>query len=146
VAAVGVCKGGVFGTYEVSCLGEVIVQNWYFVRLDRLCVPRNYELRLRLIFEVHDLHSVGHIEVARTLFKLLDRLWWKRIRQNVEDFCECCVVCRRSKIQHKMATTLYHVHFPSRPWHTDVLDFLTHSLDSNGFDNVLTVVDHLTRI
>ena len=32
---------------------------WYFWRLDRLCVPRNFELRLRLITELHESSSVG---------------------------------------------------------------------------------------
>jgi hypothetical protein len=71
----------------------------YFWRLDRMCVPRNSYLRLRLIFEVHDIQSLGHIGAAGTLAKALDRLSWKRIRQDVKDvFCERCIVCRRAKI------------------------------------------------
>jgi hypothetical protein len=71
----------------------------HFWRLDRLCVPRNYELRLRLITKLHDISSVGHIGVASTLSKALDRFWWKRIRHDMKEFCERCVVCPRAKIQ-----------------------------------------------
>jgi hypothetical protein len=39
----------------------------YFWRLDRVCVPRNFELRLRLFSELHDCSSVGHKGVAYTL-------------------------------------------------------------------------------
>jgi hypothetical protein len=35
---------------------------------------------------------------------------------------------------------------PSRPWHTVGLDYLTHLPESNGFNRVLIVVDHLTRM
>jgi hypothetical protein len=45
-----------------------------------------------------------------------------------------------------MAATLYPLPFPPRPWHTVGLDYLTHLLESDGFNNVLIVVDHLTRM
>jgi hypothetical protein len=76
----------------------------YFWRLDRLCIPRNFELRLRVITWLHKSSFLefivsGHKGVASTLAKALDRFWWKRVRQNVKDFCERCVVCRRAKIR-----------------------------------------------
>jgi hypothetical protein len=45
-----------------------------------------------------------------------------------------------------MAATLYTLHVPPIPWDTVGLDYLTHVSVSNGFDNVLIVVDHLTRM
>jgi hypothetical protein len=35
---------------------------------------------------------------------------------------------------------------PPRPWHTVGLGCLTHLPESNGFNSVLIVVDHLTRM
>jgi hypothetical protein len=84
--------------------------------------------------------------VASTLAKALDRFGWKRLRQDVKDFCERCVVCRRAKIQpQQMAATLYPLHVPPRPWHTSGLECLTHLLESTCFHIVLIVVYHLTR-
>jgi hypothetical protein len=114
----------------------------YFWRLDRLCIPRNSELRLRLITEMHESSSARHKAVASTLAKALDIFWWKRIRQDVKDFCERRVVCRRAKIQPHMAATLYYpLHVPPIPWHTLGLDYLTHVPQSNGFKRVLIVVE-----
>jgi transposase InsO family protein len=45
-----------------------------------------------------------------------------------------------------MAATLYPLHVPPRPWHTVGLDYLAHLFESNGFNSVLIVVDHLTRM
>jgi hypothetical protein len=112
-----------------------------FWRLDRLCFPRKSELRLRVITKLHEGSSAGQRGVASTLAKALDRFWWKRIRQDVKDLCERCVVCRRAKIQAQMAATLYPL-----PWHTVGLDCWTHLPESNGFNIVLIVVDHLTRM
>jgi hypothetical protein len=45
-----------------------------------------------------------------------------------------------------MAATLYLLLVPPRPWHIVGLDYFTHLHVSNGFDSVLTVVDHMTRM
>jgi hypothetical protein len=44
-----------------------------------------------------------------------------------------------------MAATLYPLPVSPRMWHTIGLDYLKHLPVSNGFDNVLVEVDHLTR-
>jgi hypothetical protein len=49
--------------------------------MDRLCIPQNSELRLRLITELHASSSSGRIGVASTLAKALDRFWWRRLRR-----------------------------------------------------------------
>jgi hypothetical protein len=61
-------------------------------------------------------------------------------------FCYRCVLCRRAKTQPHMAATLFPLHVPPIPWHRVGLDYLTHLPESNGFSNVLIVVDHLTRM
>jgi hypothetical protein len=76
---------------------------WYFWRLDRLCVPRNFELRLRLITELHDISSVGHKGVASTLAKTLyilvemnsqrrERFLWavRRVSRNKNSITDGC--------------------------------------------------------
>jgi hypothetical protein len=47
----------------------------YFWYLGRLCIPRDSELRLRLITKPHESSPAGHIGLASTLTKALDRLW-----------------------------------------------------------------------
>jgi hypothetical protein len=95
----------------------------YLWLLDRLCILRNSELRLRLITEMYDSSSVGHRGVASNLAEALDRFWWKRIRQDMKHFCERCVVCRRAKSQPHMAAALYPLHVLPRPWHTVSHDY-----------------------
>jgi hypothetical protein len=125
---------------------RIKARDGYFWRLDRHCIPQNSELRLRLIIELHESSSAGHRGVASTHAKALDRFWWKRIRLDVKDFCERCVVCRRVKIRPQMAATFYPLLVPPMPWHTFGFDYLTHLPKSNGFNIVLIVVDHLTRM
>jgi hypothetical protein len=70
----------------------------------------------------------------------------RRVRQDVKDFCERYVVCWRAKIQPHMAATLHPLHVPPKPWLIDGRDYLTYLPMSDGFDNVLIVVDNLTRV
>jgi hypothetical protein len=58
----------------------------YFWSLDRICIPRNIELRLRLISKFRDNASARHKGVARTLTKALDIFLWRRIRQDAKYF------------------------------------------------------------
>jgi hypothetical protein len=44
-----------------------------FWRLNRLCIPQNSELRLRLITELHESSSTSHRGAASTLAEALDR-------------------------------------------------------------------------
>jgi hypothetical protein len=70
-------------------------------------------------------------EIRRLTQEEVDRFLWKRIRQDVKDICERCVVCRQAKIQPQMVASLYTLHVPPIPWHTVGLDYLTHLLESN---------------
>jgi hypothetical protein len=56
---------------------RIEARDGHFWRLDRLCIPQNSELRLRLITEMHASSSAGHRGVASILAKALDRFWWK---------------------------------------------------------------------
>jgi hypothetical protein len=62
-----------------------------------MCVPRNSQLRLILISSLHESRPARHKGVDGTFAKALDKFMWKRIRQDVKDFCERYVVCRRVK-------------------------------------------------
>jgi hypothetical protein len=86
------------------------------------CPARNYELRLRLIFELHDNQLADYIGVVGILAYALDKFWWKEICQDVKDFCERCVVCRRAKIEPQMAATLNPLPSPPGPWHIVGID------------------------
>jgi hypothetical protein len=101
-----------------------------------------YELRLRLIFGLHESGLACHKGITSTLSKALNRLWWKQISQDVKDFCERCVVYRRAKTYPQMVAALDPLHVLPRSWHIVGLYYLTHLHVSDGFDIVLIVDDH----
>jgi hypothetical protein len=63
-------------------------------------------MKHKLLFELNDSDSAGHYGYLSTLPKASfygDKVWWRRIRQDVNDYCHRCVVCRRAKERPQMA-------------------------------------------
>jgi hypothetical protein len=81
---------------------RISTRDGYFWRLDRLCVPPNFELRLRLIYELHDSGSTCHKRVGGSLAKVIEKFWWKQIRQDVKHFYERFVVSRQAQRFNRM--------------------------------------------
>jgi hypothetical protein len=82
-----------------------------FSRLNRLCIPRNSELRLRLITELHDSSSAGHKKDGSTLAKALDIFWWKRIRQYVKGFVSAASYVDEQRFNHILLRLFTHCMF-----------------------------------
>jgi hypothetical protein len=99
-----------------------------------------------ILFESHDNAYVGHRGYASTLANTVNRLWWRRIRHDANDYCYICVVSRRVKERAQIVASLDPLHVPTRPWYNVGLDFLTRLHVDAGFDSALVVVDHSTRM
>ena len=146
---------------------------------DRIYVPE--ALRTKIIEQHHDDPMAGHFGVQKTLELLARRYYWplasetKRILQEVgdpegdesikdlsqypkgmrpmvEDYCQRCAICKRSKApRHKPYGTLSSLPIPEYKWSDLTLDFiegLPPSRDWNGavYNAILVVVDRLTKM
>jgi hypothetical protein len=90
---------------------RIEAKDGYFWRLDRLCIPRNSGFRLRSIIELHESSSAGHIGVASTLAKALDRFWWKRLRQDVNCFLSVASYVDEQRFDRKWLRLFTHCMF-----------------------------------
>jgi hypothetical protein len=68
-----------------------------------LCIANNLVLKYKLLFELRDNGFAGHRSYASTQAKALDRFWWRRLRQDVNENCDRYVVCRRAKARRHTA-------------------------------------------
>jgi hypothetical protein len=62
---------------EWTKANRIEAKDGYFWRLNRLCVPRNSDLRMILITKLHDNSFDGHGGVTSTLAEALNIFWWK---------------------------------------------------------------------
>lgn len=122
---------------------------WYFK--DRICVPQNRHLRLRILQEYHDSPSAGHPGYHKTLNAVAQHYWWPHMTRSVRSFVSSCATCQRIKPSSRRSPGLLQPHaIPERPWShisTDLITDLPPSLchDSLTYDSIITFVCMLTK-
>jgi hypothetical protein len=65
--------------------GQIVAKDGCFWKDTRLCIPNDQVLKHKLLFKLHDIGSPCHRGYASTRTKAIDRFWWRRIRQDVND-------------------------------------------------------------
>ena len=65
---------------------------------DRIIVPKT--LFLEIISQYHDIPSVGHCGINRTVCMLKRRYRFDHMRQRVRRYCRTCIPCQQAKARH----------------------------------------------
>jgi hypothetical protein len=113
---------------------------------DKIYVPDADNLRLRVLQYKHDHILSGHFGQNKTLELVRREYSWPNLRSFVLDFVKSCTTCKRNKSQrHKPYGFLKQLPIPARPWHSISMDFIEQLPESNGFTDILVVVDRLTK-
>ena len=110
----------------------------------RLVVPTS--LRQRILRECHDVPSVGHVGIRRTL-ELLERSYhWKGMRGDATSYVRTCPTCQMVKADNrKKAGPLQPIPPPERKWSHVTTDLVTDLPDSEGYTAIAVFVDRLTK-
>ncbi len=114
---------------------------------DRIAVPSDDEVKLRILQSKHDHTTAGHPGTHKT-FDLVKRDYaWKGMKKYVTDYVHGCLTCARSKsLRHKKYGLLQPLPIPERPWASISMDFIEQLPESDGYDSILVVVDRLTKM
>ena len=93
---------------------------------DRLVIPRDSDLRVLILTELHDSASAGHTGVASTFDKLSTRVYWGGMREDVRAYVTSCDSCQRNKVeQRRPAGLLRPPPIPGEPGYALNMDFVT---------------------
>lgn len=112
----------------------------------RVIVPDVNCLRTHLIREVHDQISTAHPGRDKTYRLLRDRYYWRGMLADVDQYVRNCHPCRRAlSPRDKTPGLLQALPIPDRPWQHISMDFVSFNKDKHGYDNVLVVVDRLSK-
>ena len=111
-------------------------------------VPDDLELRRRLIHEVHDTPTGGHMGLAKTMARLTSTCWWPRMKTMIADYVRGCVTCAATKPSlEKPAGTLRPLPIPEKPWRVISVDFVGPlPRTPDYFNHILVVVDKFSRM
>jgi hypothetical protein len=118
----------------------------YVTRHGKLIVPDTDNLRTKLLEDVHTRLPTGHPGRNKTRRLVSEQYWWKGISADVDRYVANCTVCRSSKTPRDKTPGLLHpLPVPLRTWQNIVVDFKDMPKDRSGYDNVLVVVDSLSK-
>ncbi|XP_019432645.1 PREDICTED: uncharacterized protein LOC109339632, partial [Lupinus angustifolius] len=120
--------------------------NEFLFKEKQLCVPKS-SIRDVLVRESREGGLMGHFGVQKTLDMLKEHFYWPRMKQDVQNFCEKCITCKKSKsriMPHGLYTPLT---VPDSPWMDISMDFvLGLPKTKKGNDSVFVVVDRFSKM
>jgi len=118
---------------------------------DRLLVPEDEKLRLRLLQLSHDTPIAGHPGRVKTYEILSRHYYWPGMIKTVARFVRNCHLCSRVKVsREKYQGALKSLDVPNRRWKDIAMDFIvaepeSKDLNENSATNILIVVDRLSK-
>lgn len=134
---------GEFPQYQYHSNRLLYFKDWN--RNLRLCIPS--ELQLNLICEVHDSVSEAvHSSYAKTYNQIASVYYWPKMSRDIKKCTESCDICQKSKPHHHAPIGLLQlIPIPSQPFEVVSMDFIPELPTSEGYNNILVIVDKLTK-
>jgi RNase H-like domain found in reverse transcriptase/Integrase zinc binding domain/Chromo (CHRromatin Organisation MOdifier) domain len=108
-------------------------------------IPQNQELRRHLLQKYHDHPTAGHPGEIETYNGISEHYWWPGMRTFVKNYVKGCADCQQFKINRQPAKPSYSpIPGPTstRPFANCSMDLITDLPPVNGYDCILSVVDH----
>ena len=111
----------------------------------RLCVPE--ELRLEIMKDIHDgVTESAHAGYHRCYNRIAGTYYWPRMSRDIKRYVSTCDICQKAKPRrHAPVGLLRPIPIPTRPFEVISMDFIPELPLSDGYDNVLVIVDKLTK-
>jgi len=111
-------------------------------------VPDDLELQRRLIHEVHDTPTGGHMGLQKTLRRLWNICWWPGMKSRIADYVHGCTACAATKTSNQKPAGLLHpLPIPGKPWQHIGIDFVGPlPMTSDFFNSVLVVTDKFSKM
>jgi hypothetical protein len=113
----------------------------------RTMEPEEYseETKQSILRLHHDSFVGGHLGRDQTYRSVAQAHKWTGMRDWITEYVKGCTTCQQNKpITHPKKTPLYRIPVPpdAMPFQVIALDLITQLLHCDGFDAILTVVDH----
>jgi hypothetical protein len=111
----------------------------------KIAVPPDDTLKKEILRRFHDLEIRGHPGRDSTTTTICRHFWWPNMNEWIAQYVRGCAKCQQGKnLTRRTKVPLYRI-----PTLTDVLPFQIVAMDlitqlptSNGYDAILTIVDH----
>ncbi|WVZ89976.1 hypothetical protein U9M48_036321 [Paspalum notatum var. saurae] len=114
---------------------------------NRLVVPKDMELRKRILDEAHTSMFTMHPGSNKMYQDLKRKFWWTRMKREIAKYVSECDVCQKIKAdQLKPAGMLQPLALPAWKWEDIHMDFIVGlPRTQKGYDSIWVIIDHLTK-
>ncbi|WVZ75943.1 hypothetical protein U9M48_023955 [Paspalum notatum var. saurae] len=114
---------------------------------NRLVVPKNIELRKKILDESHTSMFTIHPGSNKMYQDLKQKFWWTHMKREIAKYVSECNVCQRVKADYlKPAGMLQPLAVPAWMWKDVHMDFIIGlSRTQKGYDSIWVIIDRLTR-
>ena len=129
--------------YYYSDNGLLYFEDWN--GNNRLCVPASQ--RIQVMDEIHNSYmETAHGGYHRCYNRLAASYYWPKMSRDLKRYVSTCDICQKAKPRtHSPPGLLQPIPIPSRPFEVVSMDFIPELPVSDGFDNVLVIIDKLTK-
>ncbi|XP_055824359.1 uncharacterized protein LOC129892847 [Solanum dulcamara] len=73
---------------------------------NRLCVPKDENLRKEILDEAHTSPYAMHPGGTKIFQTIKEHYWWNDMKKDIAEFTSSCLVCKHIKVEHQVPTDL----------------------------------------
>ena len=109
-------------------------------------MPKDCDLRRRIVEQHHDSRVAGHPGRWKTLELVSWNYWWPQMSRYIGQYVKTCDLCLWTKIQrHCLIGELHPLPIPENHWDVISVDFIVELPDLHGHDAIMNVVDSVGK-
>ena len=124
---------------------QLVKSGKYWWKDTKLVVVDNTVLRRGVISLYHDLKTAGHPGITKMVWLVSQDFWWPDMKLDISAYVQGCTTCQANKNfpgNPKPPSFPIKTNQNALPFETITLDFITKLPESDGYDTILTIVDH----